>query len=367
MACWRIKKKTLIEQPVSAADYSGIKVFVDPGHGGADSGAAFNSVLEKNINLAVGLKLRDLLKGKGFTVAMSREDDSAIAISEIVKKANAFFSDAPKEKRLFISIHINSAATASCTNLTGSWAIYPNTNPKTKGFALTLLESIKSSGITPNVRIGTDTELTNFTNLGVLRECTDSCTQTDSKALIELEFICNAQNAEKISSEAWQAKAAQALYDGTAKFAADKGLAGSGEWHENIYATAFWPGSVGSSNENTAYGTWAEGCPNESCVALPLRVGKGKMVEVCKADNSKCMTVPVGDVGPWCTTDYAYVQGTARPFAETNKGKVLGGISGTLVCNNSLKSNGAGIDLAKNAAIALFGRADSGYVRWRFV
>ena len=56
------------------------KVLIDPGHGGYDGGAkSKNGVVEKDINLGISLKLRDVLKEKGYKVYMTREDDIALS------------------------------------------------------------------------------------------------------------------------------------------------------------------------------------------------------------------------------------------------------------------------------------------------
>jgi N-acetylmuramoyl-L-alanine amidase len=69
-------------EEVSAATspLSGIVVVIDPGHGGYDSGAVgrFTKVLEKDLNLQVSLKLRDVLSQSGAAVIMTREEDMAL-------------------------------------------------------------------------------------------------------------------------------------------------------------------------------------------------------------------------------------------------------------------------------------------------
>ena len=51
-------------------------VILDPGHGGEDGGAVgWQGTVEKDINLSIALKLRDLLELQGFTVYMTREED----------------------------------------------------------------------------------------------------------------------------------------------------------------------------------------------------------------------------------------------------------------------------------------------------
>jgi len=52
---------------------------IDPGHGGPDGGAVgVNGVIEKEINLTISLKLRDMLEFWGFDTVMTRETDVSI-------------------------------------------------------------------------------------------------------------------------------------------------------------------------------------------------------------------------------------------------------------------------------------------------
>lgn len=54
-------------------------IILDAGHGGEDGGAVSESgVIEKNINLSVALRLRDILQASGYNVIMTREKDIAI-------------------------------------------------------------------------------------------------------------------------------------------------------------------------------------------------------------------------------------------------------------------------------------------------
>jgi N-acetylmuramoyl-L-alanine amidase len=68
--------------PVAAAlTLVGHKVVIDPGHGGPDQGAstAHPPLLEKNLNLDIALRVRDLLKARGAEVVMTRSDDREVA------------------------------------------------------------------------------------------------------------------------------------------------------------------------------------------------------------------------------------------------------------------------------------------------
>lgn len=78
-----------------------MKICIDPGHGGRDSGAVAEGIKEKDINLAIAQKLLLLLYNKGHDIIMTRSNDIAVSLYERANKANNFNAD------IFISIHNN--------------------------------------------------------------------------------------------------------------------------------------------------------------------------------------------------------------------------------------------------------------------
>lgn len=79
------------------------KVYIDPGHGGYDSGAVgVRNVLEKDIVLEVAKKLEAKLRACGMEVKMSRSTDVFRSLSERTNEANKWGAD------VFVSIHCNS-------------------------------------------------------------------------------------------------------------------------------------------------------------------------------------------------------------------------------------------------------------------
>ena len=79
------------------------RIVVDAGHGGSDGGTiGRDGTKEKNITLAVALKLRDQLNSLGIAdVVMTRTDDSTVSLQERVDVAKEAKAD------MFISIHVN--------------------------------------------------------------------------------------------------------------------------------------------------------------------------------------------------------------------------------------------------------------------
>lgn len=83
-------------------------VVIDAGHGGRDPGAQANGVREKDVTLAVGLKLGEYLRERlGVNVVFTREDDRFITLKDRGRIANDHGS------KLFISIHANAARSST--------------------------------------------------------------------------------------------------------------------------------------------------------------------------------------------------------------------------------------------------------------
>jgi N-acetylmuramoyl-L-alanine amidase len=81
-------------------------VVIDPGHGGRDGGAiGVSGTVEKEIVLAVALKLRDRLLATGrYDVVLTREEDTYVGLRDRLTVARGARADA------FISLHADSLA-----------------------------------------------------------------------------------------------------------------------------------------------------------------------------------------------------------------------------------------------------------------
>ncbi|MCK8060049.1 MULTISPECIES: N-acetylmuramoyl-L-alanine amidase [unclassified Fusibacter] len=98
-----------LKRPVYATSgdlpLKGIKILVDPGHGGSDPGAIGilgTSYSEKHINLDTSLKLKEALTDLGATVYMTRSTDVYVSLFDRLRLSYQLKPD------LFISMHANS-------------------------------------------------------------------------------------------------------------------------------------------------------------------------------------------------------------------------------------------------------------------
>lgn len=79
-------------------------IVLDPGHGGEDEGCMRGDILEKEINLEICRHAAEKLKGMGFEVVLTREDnDTGLSLEERVTIAEEAEAD------IYVSIHQNAA------------------------------------------------------------------------------------------------------------------------------------------------------------------------------------------------------------------------------------------------------------------
>ncbi len=132
-------------------------VTLDPGHGGEDSGASYEwdglTVDEKDLNLKIALACkRELEQYDGVTVYLTREDDTALALSDRVVYADSVQSD------LMVSLHNNVQADEDDPSPTaiGALVILPNGNyrpellPVSEKVAGNILDNLSELGIINN-------------------------------------------------------------------------------------------------------------------------------------------------------------------------------------------------------------------------
>lgn len=100
-------KEEYIESIVPTARISGLpirNVIIDPGHGGKDPGAVGRSGLrEKDVALDIAKRLKSILKTQGVNVTLTRESDEFVSLGQRAAVANRENAD------FFISIHTNAS------------------------------------------------------------------------------------------------------------------------------------------------------------------------------------------------------------------------------------------------------------------
>ncbi|SMQ84471.1 N-acetylmuramoyl-L-alanine amidase [Bacillus sp. OV166] len=176
-----------------------MKLYLDPGHGGDDPGAQGNGLDEKDITLAIALKIRNtILKDyENVEVKMSRTSDTTKSLAQRSSEANAWEAD------FFLAIHINSADSSA-----QGYEDFIYNGASNSSRAATVQDIIHAEVMKVNQLKDRGQKKANF---HVIRE-------TNMPAILtENGFISNKHDAQLMKDSSWQQKVAQGHVNGIAK------------------------------------------------------------------------------------------------------------------------------------------------------
>ena len=215
---------------------------VDPGHGGKDPGASANGVREKDINLAIGLALEKALNARGIDVVMTRRTDVYLTLQERTDIANKEQAD------VFVSVHANALPSVKRTS---GFEIYLMALPTDKD-ALTLAK-IENRELAEESHAGQASDRRTEVLLQILGDMQQNNKISESTGLaealfaagkgdgipmkrvaqapffvlrgagmpavlLETGFVTNATEAKLLAHPGYQARIAEAMAAGVAKY-----------------------------------------------------------------------------------------------------------------------------------------------------
>lgn len=176
---------------ISTSDYT---IVIDSGHGGSDPGKTKGDVLEKDINLAIALKLEKTLKQLGFNTIMTRTQDEGLYVSTDTNKKRADLKKRcdianSSNADMMISIHQNSFESS---NVSGAQVFYYTYSAKGKQLAGILQQSLKDNLDTSNKRVEKQDKtyylLVHSKIPTVIVECGFLTNQTELQLLLNEEY-----------------------------------------------------------------------------------------------------------------------------------------------------------------------------------
>ncbi len=190
--------------PASAAGGQGDYIFIlDAGHGGEDGGASTASgVAESGLNLAITLRLDDMMHLLGMQTILVREKDTAIYDAGCETYSQKKLSDLRNRAKLvnetpgafFVSIHQNQF---SDSRYSGAQVFYNRHDPSQT--IAQQLQSVITATIDPS---NTRKSKNGSDSVFLLREI------NAPGILIECGFLSNPQEAENLQTSAYQTKLA---------------------------------------------------------------------------------------------------------------------------------------------------------------
>ena len=196
-------------------------IFLDPGHGGRDSGAYYYNVAEKDLNMQVYRKLRKKLEELGYKVLTSRDSDIDVDfVTERSRMVNKTNSD------IFISIHFNATGSAyskSSGIQTYSYSDEPNypskINPYWHNHPDRMSESKRLAAAIHSSLLAE----TGAKDAGLLERSFAVLRETAKPAvLLELGYIDNFAENQQIRDSHYQDKLVAGIVKGIQKYYAGK-------------------------------------------------------------------------------------------------------------------------------------------------
>ncbi|HLR03282.1 MAG TPA: N-acetylmuramoyl-L-alanine amidase [Virgibacillus sp.] len=187
------------EQAVAAED--AYTVVIDPGHGGKDNGATgVDGSYEKEFTLSLGKKIQSLLNEEPeINVLMTRDDDRFISQKSLERPEFANENEAD----LYLSLHQDSF---DDPDVSGTESFYYDDD------SLDVAKIIQKHVV----------DTTGFNDRGIKRENLFVLRDSDMPSvLIEVGYLTNPDEQEKMNSDNFQEQIAQSIVDGIEEYRED--------------------------------------------------------------------------------------------------------------------------------------------------
>jgi len=179
-------------------------IVISAGHGGEDPGACAGDVTEKELNLSIAKIVQQMLEEKGYTVLMTRVDDTDLDDTDGILEANASGVD------MFVAIHQNVIENDPSVQGVETW--YEQGRQDSEYLAQVMQDAVITA--------------TGAEDRGI--KCNQSFEVTRESAmpsvLIETGFMSNQTELANLQDEAYQQKIAQGIVEGIETYFAQEGL-----------------------------------------------------------------------------------------------------------------------------------------------
>ena len=201
------KRADLVEVPMGKRT-----VYIDAGHGGAETGAVAFGRAEKDMNLDITRPLADRLRRLGYEVYESRVDDKEIPLGQREIEPNSLMPD------IYVSVHHNAMPAALSGKVQGIVTLFHDRSIEEEDYMT--MPYHPESKITEGKRLAQllQRELIKMTGArdqGARPQNLHVTRKTDvPAALVELGFMDNAEEFQKLNQAAYQEKLIKGLVQG---------------------------------------------------------------------------------------------------------------------------------------------------------
>ena len=185
-------------------------IVIDPGHGGNDPGkVAINSALEKDVNLAIALKLKKYLEQEDMEVVMTRQEDKGLyeetdSNKKVHDMKNRLAIMEGAKPALVVSVHQNSYPEES---VSGVQVFYYRDSTEGKRAALLMQEQMIAT-----LQPAKEREAKENSTYYILKKT------TVPTIIVECGFLSNREEADRLTSEDYQERVALAIHLGIMRY-----------------------------------------------------------------------------------------------------------------------------------------------------
>ena len=189
-------------------------IFLDPGHGGSDPGAISGGVREKDLTLSVYNKVSSKLASLGYTVLTSRNVDKDVDLVDRADQANKANAD------MLLSIHFNAGGRGIARGIeTYYYQATADRVPKINKENHNNTERLERSRKLANKVQQNLLYQTGANDRGVKRASFTVLRETSIPSiLVELGFIDNPEERNKIKTNEYQERLANGIVDGIVEY-----------------------------------------------------------------------------------------------------------------------------------------------------
>ena len=189
-------------------------IFLDPGHGGSDSGAVSGGVREKDLTISVYNKVSSKLASLGYTVLTSRNVDKDVDLVDRADQANKANAD------MLLSIHFNAGGRGIARGIeTYYYQATADRVPKINKENHNNPDRLERSRKLANKVQQNLLYQTGANDRGVKRASFTVLRETSIPSiLVELGFIDNPEERNKIKTNEYQERLANGIVDGIVEY-----------------------------------------------------------------------------------------------------------------------------------------------------
>jgi N-acetylmuramoyl-L-alanine amidase len=194
-------------------------VILDPGHGGEDPGAVsdYSGLKEKDVNLIIANKVKELLEKENYKVIMTRTEDKLVYQPGTTSVTEMRRQDLHRRKKMMdesganivVSIHLNKFKE---TQYYGAQTFYPHNSFESQKLAMSIQKAIKETVDPSNKREALVRGKPNELPIIILRDL------KTTTAIVECGFLSNSNEEKLLASSGYEEKLAMAIKQGICNY-----------------------------------------------------------------------------------------------------------------------------------------------------